>query len=755
MTVRPRHLLGLACLSAGGLLFEISTTRVLSALYFYNYVYLVLSVAVLGLGVGAALATWRPAWRAAERLTLWPSLAALSALGFTVLVSLTTGVDARYLLLAVGAVPYIFIGLTLAAMFSLHAEASPQLYWADLSGAGLGTLLTVPVLNAVGGLNGTLVAACLLAGSSLALTRPFSRVRGMIALVVVGVLTINLGSGVLELDLAGLATPKPVQTQLQAGGEITATRWDAFARTDLVYRPDQDAYYLYVDGAAASLVPGAEHAQVWQRDIGFFPFLAGEPESAMLIGPGGGLDVALARAANVSEISAVEINPASIALTRTLDTYTGGVFEEAEVKIDEGRSALLRSERDYDLIFLSQVVTQAAEARGYALTENSVYTVEAFRDYLDHLSPDGQIALKLYDELTLTRAFTTAVQALRERGLSEAEAARHLFALLDTRASPPIPLLVVRREAYSRDEAIRQARIAEELELALLFIPELFAQPPLDGLLAGETSLEEIIAASADADVRPTRDNWPFFYQFQPGIPDQLRPLVYGLAVVVLLSATGLILKQRHEPVRAVRWSPVLIAGLGVGFMATEVAMLQRVKLFLGHPTLTLSVILGTLLIVGGLGSMLAGRVKRLGESQLITLSALGVVMGVAVWSALWPSLAENFRAGGVPLRVLVTVLSVAPVALVMGMPFPLALRALGRYGASPVALAWAVNGLMSVVGGVIATVLALLYGFASVSLVGIGSYLVVMVLAGLAWWRTADSRASTETDLPGAEQPA
>jgi hypothetical protein len=536
-------------------------------------------------------------------------------------------------------------------------------------------------------------------------------------------LSVQAGFGSL-VDYPSAAASKPIRLQLEAGGEIVRTRWDAFARTDLVFRPDHGNYFLYVDGGAGSLVPSARHPERWLHDIGRFPFVADPPERVFVIGPGGGLDIALARAslANSPDIVAVELNAASVALTRSLADYAGDLYgENVTVKVDEGRSALRRSEGRFDLIFLSQVVAQAAEARALALSENSVYTVEAFHDYLDRLAPGGQIALKLYDEPTLARALFTALQALLERGLDDATAARHFLALLDTRTSPPIPLLMVYDKPLTRSEAIRRARVAEALELALLYVPGLLAHPPLDGLLAGNIGLEELIADSGALDLRPTRDSWPFFFQFEPAIPSTLRPLAYGLGLLLVLSLAALGTFGRR--VGAPPSTYLTFALLGVGFMTIEVAALQRSQLFLGHPTLNLSVVLASLLLGGGLGSRLASRVATGHERRAVRASSLAVVAAFALWLVAWPHLSEATLQAPLLVRGLVVASSLLPPALTLGMPFPLALRQAGRRSGATVALGWAVNGATSVMGAVGATILALLWGFGPVALVGLVSY--------------------------------
>lgn len=738
--------MALALLSAAGLLLEIALTRTLSVLYFDAFVTLVLAVAVLGIGLGAALAALRPRWRDLARLPTVLTAAGLSAATLVLLTTTLAGGGGRTLLLAAATVPYALIGVALATLFAHYSAHSPRLYLADLGGAGLGALASVPLLDAVGGLGGLTVAALGLtaAGGLLQRGRPTPLTITLVVAVVVGAAA-QLLFDRPSIDLARLATPKPIVEQLADGGRVVATRWDAFARTDLVYHPARDGHLVYLDGGAGSVVPDPARPHTWGGDIGGFAFHPDTPESVFVIGPGGGLEVALARAAGVDTIVAAEVNRASVELTRAV-TGEAVYAPDVTVIVDEGRSALRRAGRRFDLIFLSQVVTQAAELRGSALTENGLYTVDAFRDYLGRLTADGRIALKLYDELTLTRALTTAVQALRARTGSDAEAARHLLAVLDTRAQPPVPLLLVYRSPLERERAIALARDAERRGLALLFVPGLLSPPPLDGLLEGRLDLDDVIAASAQADIGPTTDARPFFYRFERGIPRSLRPLAAALAATLVLGALLLPLRQRRLPPGPLRWAPVLFALLGAGFLLVEILVLQRVQLFLGHPTLTLSVTLSALLIGAGVGSLLAGRTPASGQPRVgpfvaITESALLASVALLLWTVVWPLVGARFGGSPAAVRASVTVLTVVPLALPLGMPFPLLLRFVGRYGPSEVALGWAVNGVLSVVGSVGALLIAIRWGYGALAAAGQVGYLLVAILA----WRLRSTEPSPE----------
>jgi hypothetical protein len=758
--ITSRQQLSLALLSGSGIFLEIALTRLFSTLFYSPYVFAIISVAILGLGLGAALATGRAAWRLPRRLPLYLVLAGYASLILLLAAVWTASLDLRGGLLALVTLPYLFIGLALATLFSAAPANSPDLYRADLLGAGLGAILAIPFLNLLGGINSIMLAAGLLGLAAqvgwprLKPGRARSSLKSRLALagsplslsgLVIIALFANLTPGLewLTLDMSRLASAKPITQSLAAGGQIIDTTWDSFARTDLVDPGEGKPYELYLDGAAGSVVPRTGDLNLLRTDIGFFPFATAQPKQVLVVGPGGGLDVWFGLNSRAQRITAVEVNPASVDVVNEFGPYNGNLYRQAgvEVLIDEGRSVLRREGRQYDLIYLSQVVTLAAERSGYVLTENTVYTVEAFKEYLAHLQAGGQIALKLYDELTLTRAMVTAVTALREaRGLSDAEAMAHLAIFLDSDADPAIPLLLVRDQPFSRDEAVSLAGVAAQVDFAPLFVPGVAGGPSLQRVLDGAEPLSSIVANSP-SDVSATRDDRPFFYEFEPGLPLSLLPLLWGLGAISLAGLVALIIIQRPFSQGVVRYAPIYFAALGLGFIMVEITLIQQTRLFLGHPTLAVTTVLAVLLIGGGIGSHLAGRWWAGAEpdqnsvpDRKFVWPLAGIVLMVILWLLIWPWLNQAFLASTTLIRIVIVSISLLPLALLLGIPFPSGLRLVGQFehGDRHVALAWAVNGAMTVVGSAGAVAIAILAGFSSVLWVGAGAYVIAALVAYL-----------------------
>ena len=725
MFLLSRRNLSLSLLSGASLLLELALTRLFSAVYYPPYVFAILSLAILGIGLGAGAAAWRPALRREAYQGLYTIGAAILAI--VIPLAFTLALPLQGMILVLVALPYFFIGLIFSSMFSRTPERSSSLYMADLVGAGLGAILAIPIMNLANPINAILIAAALFTVSGL---YPLTRFRVQISALIVAVVILltNLILPWLKIDYVALKTGKPIQNSLESG-TIIQTRWDAFARTDLIAPKDGSPYRLYLDGAAASIMPPATNTDSLISNIGFFPFATNQPPKVLIIGPGGGLDVWFGLKGNSQAITAVEVNPASIDFVHDYASYNGGLYDQPSVRVlmDEGRSVLQRENSKYDLIFLSQVVTLTSERLGYALTENTIYTVEAFRDYFDHLTDKGDVALVLYDEITLTRALSTALTALHQQGLTDAQAMHYVMAFLDTQSGKPTPLLIIGKQPFTHDDSLVYNAVAQQVGFKPLFLPDVYAQPPLDAVEAGTQTFANIIAQS-DSDISAPTDNRPFFFQFERGIPVDLYPLIGLLAGIIVLGSLVLIFSQRRIKEVSARWSPLYFAALGVGFMVVEISVIQQTRLFLGHPTLAVTTTIAVLLIGGGIGSLLAERLAL----RSARWPALGVIVVLILWLILWPLISGNLLGQPLPIRIAVTAVCLLPLALLIGMPFPLGLKQVSVAGAGQVALAWAVNGVMTVGGSIGATALATLSGYNSVVIAGVILYAAAALYAFL-----------------------
>jgi spermidine synthase len=729
-----RLAVGAALLGAGTMALEIAFTRLFSAILFYHYVFLVLAVALLGLGLGAALAALLPerARRFVQYAAGAATLAAVSAVVAVVVSTRVLPVDTPILHGFVVLVPFLYVGMAISLLFVAGPAASARIYGGDLVGAAGGALLGYGLLF-LGAPTAILGAAVLLAAGGWVVGSVGATGRGerTVALGLVAIFfVLNATLQPLDVDLLRLAEGKPLGQWLQRReAEVLRSNWDPFGRVDVVRAPDEPLERLvFIDGAAGSALPrypadpGQEAARL--AELGAFPYRVVDAERALVIGSGGGVGVLYALLSGLEAITAVEVSQGVIDAVRAAGDYTGFLYERPEVTVvaEEGRSFLARDSSRYDVIDMSLVVSLATARSGYALAENYLFTKEAMASVLAHLSDGGIAAIRLYDDPTLTRAFLTAAAAIRDSGASDAEAVRHLAVIFnpdeaDRAGGAFYPLLLVSKEPMTEPAVTELTSRAESLGFTVMFAPFTHEIGPFGEVATGEATLEAIENDLRGGVFTPPTDARPFFFEMTGGLPGALVDTWIAVGVVSVGVAAALALAAARGGTRRAigrRSGPALFyfAGLGLAFMLAEIGLLARLTLFIGHPTLALTVVLAALLVAAGLGSLLSGRFATTSLDRVVIFAA----MAAAVGSVGIPWLVESFWTDAAQLHLVVRIVlataAVAPLGVAMGMLFPSGLRLVG----GDVALPWAVNGGASVIGSVLAITIAIQVGYPAVS---------------------------------------
>ncbi len=730
-----------ALVGAATLVVEISLTRLFSVLLFYHYVFLVLAIAFLGLGLGGVLAALLPDRRARanQYAAGAASIAALTTVITAVLSARVLPPNAPLLHAGLAMLPFLCAGLALPLLLAARPDASGRIYAADLAGAACGTLLAFALLF-LGAITATLGGAVLYALAAWMVGRPAREGRGgrLLLLGLVSLLFIvNAVASPFDVDLGRLTAGKPLAQWLTRGqASLMRTSWDPFARVDVVHTPSNPLERLvFVDGAAGSTLPhyptDANEETKRRMELGAFPYGLVDAERALVIGSGGGLGVLYALLDGVDDVTAVEVSPGVVDAVRAMGEYNGFLYDRPEVNVvtEEGRSFLRRDTGRYDVIDLSLVVSLATAQSGYALTENYLFTEEAFASVYQHLSDDGIAAIRLYDDPTLTRAFLTAAAAVRRYESSDAAAVQHLAVVFNPKeaaqAGPAFyPMLFLSKRPLNEEAAKEFTSRANNLGYTVMFAPFTQEQGPFGMVARGDSSLTGIESQLAGGVMTPTTDARPFFFEMSPGLPRQLVNTWIAVAIVAVVALAGVLWLARapgasSAPLRALVPNLAFFAVIGVAFMLVELALLPRLGLFLGHPTISVVVVLGMLLLAGGAGSFVSSRsgVDRLGRVIVlaaVAVAGLGVLVPMTVDNAFGPFI--DLPLGG---RIAASLAVVAPLGFAMGMLFPSGLRLTPGDATLP----WAVNGVASVVGAVLATTLALEIGYPAVSLVGAALY--------------------------------
>jgi MFS family permease len=568
----PRLAVAAGLVGAGTMVMEVAFTRLFSVLLFYHYVFLVLAVALLGLGLGAAAALALPdrVRRADSYAAGAATLAGVSAAVAAIVSARLLPVDAPILHGAVALVPFLLAGMAMSLLLVAGGADPGTVYGADLAGAAVGALLGYGLLY-LGATTALLGAAVLIAGGGWIAGRRGPGGRGDRTLLFAVLAALFAANAVLhpfEIDLGRMAEGKPLGQWLERRqAEIVRTTWDPFGRVDVVRVPDDPLERsVFVDGAAGSALPRypSDPNQETRRltELGAFPYRLVDAERTLVVGSGGGIGVLYALLAGIDDVTAVEVSRGVIDAVRADGEYAGFLYDRPEVTVvaDEGRSFLDRASGRYDVIDLSLVVSLATARSGYALTENYLFTEEAFASVLAHLTDDGIAAVRLYDDPTLTRAFVTAAAAIRDSGVGDAEAVRHLAVVFNPaeadRAGPTFyPMLLVSKRPMTETAARELAARADTLGFTVMFAPYTNGEGPFGAVARGEATLDEIQGDLQGGVFTPPTDARPFFFEMTGGLPAALLDAWRAVGVVAVAAAAGLAISARRtgEPAAAAR----------------------------------------------------------------------------------------------------------------------------------------------------------------------------------------------------------
>jgi len=433
---------------------------------------------------------------------------------------------------------------------------------------------------------------------------------------------------------------------------------------------------------------------------------------------------------------------------------------EVDIHISDGRS-FIRSSRDrYDVLQMTLVDTWASTAAGaFALSENNLYTVEAFKEYFDHLKPDGMIAITRWEfkePREAVRIVSVAMDALHQLGLSNP--ARHFIVVSDGPLNAdgrPVLVLAKRIPFTADEEAVVAGDLGSHPNLVAQYLPSVAGTNVFSELI--ESNDPFAFARAYKFNVAPVSDNAPFFFftlklgqvlskGVAQGMDWKVNVGVAVLGMVLLLSITAvmafLILPLQFARTRTRRRVLPLLyfVAVGLGYILVEIAFIQRFVLFLGHPTYALTVVIFFMLLSSGVGSLCSRRWVK--EKSPARVPLIFIAFVILLYVYLLPVLLASLVGLPFPLKLLISAVLLVPPGFLMGMPFPTGLRALAvtpvpEYPVgesskeSGVEWAWAVNAASSVLGSVLAMVIAIRFGLNITLAVGALAYLLAILLTG------------------------
>lgn len=781
-----------ALISFASLLMELALTRLFSVVLFYHFAFFAISVALLGLGSGGVFAHLQRQWlqrfsmqKLGLRICVGNSVCILLALEIVlhsrVALKLTAanffGLTLIYLACAV---PFFFTGVLMSVLFARSARLISQLYSADLAGGAMACLATVPLLNLIGAPNSLLFASLAMASAgALWVTGPRARSLAIGVAAVFAVLIVANHSGRL-FDV------------IYAKGMFRDPKWMEFTRWNAISRIEVDNQSRFdnivIDADASSAIMNVDPT-LWDQDLPARgrPDLTGVPihpvfnwkKSLMsaapsianvlrprgefaIIGPGGGVDVLRALANGSPRVTAIEINPiiANDIMRRRYAEYAYHLYERPQVRVfvQDGRSYIRSSRDQYDVLQMTLVDTWASTAAGaFALSENNLYTVEAFREYFDHLRPDGMIAITRWEfsePREALRVVSEAMAALHELGVSDCRG--HFVIVTDgnlTEDGRPV-LVLAKKSPFTEEEyAAVGSHLRDNPNLVWLNAPyqQFRPLPPAAAVFRAliDSNDPQRFARDYAYNVAPVNDNEPFFFftmktgHMLPLLSQKSRSMdwkvnvgVITLGMLLLLSVAAvlgflilpMVLRRPAGPTPSLLALLYFIA-IGLGYIIVEISLIQRFVLFLGHPTYALTVVVFLLLLSSGAGSLAVRR--RMTGARRLRLLLAGIVTLLLVYVFILPALLSAGVGLPFPIKLLISAGILAPLGFLMGMPFPTGLTLV-----ETVEWAWALNAAASVLGSVAAIVLAIQFGLTVTLACAAVAYLVAAACTRV--WRSA-----------------
>lgn len=793
---------GLFLVTASTLMLQVIQTRILSVIAWYHLAFFAISMAMFGLTAGAVwvylrrdrftaatlshdLATAAAAFGVTTALCLAAQLTLAPSLTFSV-----TAIVVWAELAAILAVPFFFSGIVVSLALTRSPYPIGRVYGVDLLGAAAGCLGVLLLISHTDGPSAVLwvgaiaaAAATLFAGAGLggkpAHPGPFTALLQRRKTILGALVMAAVVNGLTMHGLQPLFIKDYVE---QRDGSLLYEGWNSFSRIVATPIPRKEPPRLWGPSPTWTQeerieqrnlnIDGVTGTTMYRFDgdldkVGFLKydvtnlahFLPGR-HTAAIIGVGGGRDVLSARVFGKQAITGVEINPIFVTLlTRTpgFADFAGlGTLENTTLVVDEARSWFARTRRSFDLIQMSLIDTWAATGAGaFTLSENGLYTTEAWTLFLRRLSPEGIFTVSRWyspeDVDEAGRMISLAVAALLELGVAEPR--RHLFVAT---TGYGIATLVLARSPLSG----RDLRVLEETAAAYRY-PVLVSPhaDPSSAVLRGIASATDRAAlrrsiAGLPLDLTPPTDDRPFFFNQLPvGNPvDMLRTLLSlrsqgvqlgnALALmtllVILLVSVGLVAATIVVPLRpAIRevGRRLVLGGtayfvlIGLGFMTVEIALLQRMSVFLGHPVYALSIVLFSLILATGAGSLVSDRAPLDSVPKLAGWAALtgGYLVSLPAWL---PGLLSALEGAPLAARAGLCVAAIAPAGLLMGFGFPTGMRLVTAVDSRPTPWFWGINGAAGVLAACLAIFISIAFGISVNFVIGAICYLLLIPAA-------------------------
>lgn len=763
---------GLFILSFCLLSLEILLTRILSVIFWYHFAFLVVSVALFGMTVGALIVYLAPKtflpqltqkhiavyayFGSFAIVTILFSLFYLPAI-FAFLNIPNLLIPVLYILLSL---PFIAIGICLSLSLTRFPEHIGEIYSINLVGSALGCIGIIFILNSFNAPSAILFIACLSVLSALlfAFSGQLGRLFKVFCILTMSFLCVfslknEYSNSIMPLWVKGVIpkTP-PFYSKWNFFSYVTVGipsrkpfGWGFSPKISQAEINTQELMLLIDEGAGTVLTKFNELSDLeyLKLDVSAIAYYLRNNDDVLVLGSGGGRDLLTAVLFGAKKAVGVEINKDinKIAFDKLRD-FSGKInnYSQIQFKVDEGRSYVSRSKEKYNIIQASLVDSFAAFANGaFALTENSLYTKEAWVIFLEHLKEKGILTFsRWYDKnspLEIYRLISLAKGALQEIGIKDPRQNIVLVRYMWPNSNLGVGTILVSKNSFSDLELVALEKISDNLEFELVLSPKSSKDANFISIL--ENVDTSYALRNLSSNISPPTDNKPFFFYFakfkdifSKSPVDQgviiLRKLFFTILIFgIIFIIIPLIHKSRYKGVDQI--SPnmlIYFTSIGLGFMLVEIPLMQRLGIFLGHPIYGLTVVLFSLLFSCGIGSYLT---KYLKNKVKKTLPFAALLLIIFIFLNFLPLIIKLTTPSLMPIKILVSLSVLILIGLFMGMPFPIGMATSGDEN-SPRVLYWGVNGFASVCGSALAAVILINFGFQKALIAGAICYLIAFL---------------------------
>ena len=778
---------GVFCIALASLLLELNLIRVFDVLWYPNMAYMVITLAVFSFGLAGVFLAIRPIKNSDN---LWLTLSIISTLMAVWVLHMQWAIDRlpfdynllntdqfnemaiNFLLIyVVICVPFFFAGLVLSIVFTHYAKQIRKLYFWDLIGAALGSILLIPLLPKLG----TTGIIIVVAGLSILSAASFCASKKAVGGLVLACVAVGLVSFPFTRDEIDTFEPhmhkrafKPLVKDINEG-----TWWDPISKINILNTSGisnrkwiaydggtQSSYFYPFDGDFAKLrasLPQSASSHFWNSYVAVSHYLKADTDARVLIiGSAGGQELKAALTYEAASVDAIELVGTVVALGKTrYADYTGNIMNDprANVQRGEGRSYLRQTNKEYDIIQLFSNHTSSSIAAGSgAMRSNYLQTVESYKEYFTHLADDGILHINhhIYPKMV-----ATASKAWKELGRSNFR--EHVFVAENEGVRDDLPTMMIKMSPWTAEEVTKIKSYLKYFQYPVdPMNPE--ASFLSDDFFVGALP-QKVIDSVPYRIVEPT-DNRPFFNSLRISLdtlPGNDRSVFVNEGVSGFLNSqksTGLPIDVAHLIISAgaamlfalvftfgplafartgrEKWAGkgsfmTYFACLGLGFIVLELVFIQIFMKVIGFPLYTYTVVLFTFLFGAGLGS-LASEKLRLRERNMTWVPFAGIVITALLVILAKFVVFDHLLELRTILRILASIILIFPLAFFLGMPFPLGILTIENKPEGTVAWAWALNGLFTVTGGIFCAIFAVYYGFVATMSVAVGVYILAFL---------------------------